>query len=202
VTAREHDSGEAGRVLGVELSIEDGELAARIRQILMGDPGVHLADAGSVQADLRLTDGAFDRDASMPVLVLGTGPGAMEALRAGARAVLSANARADALKAAIRAAAHGLTVLTEDMRDHLIARSGLDGPREAEDELVPVELTERELQVLALLAEGASNKSIARALAITPHTAKFHVASIVAKLGATGRTEAVAKAMRTGLLMI
>ena len=60
----------------------------------------------------------------------------------------------------------------------------------------------RELQVLRLLAEGASNKSIARRLGITPHTAKFHVASIVAKLGATGRTDAVAKAMRLGLVMI
>jgi DNA-binding CsgD family transcriptional regulator len=56
--------------------------------------------------------------------------------------------------------------------------------------------------VLRLLAEGASNKSIARRLGITPHTAKFHVASIVAKLGATGRTDAVAKAMRLGLVMI
>ena len=56
--------------------------------------------------------------------------------------------------------------------------------------------------MLRLLAEGASNKSIPRHLGITPHTAKFHVASIVAKLGATGRTDAVAKAMRSGLVMI
>jgi DNA-binding CsgD family transcriptional regulator len=66
----------------------------------------------------------------------------------------------------------------------------------------PIELTARELQVLRLLAEGESNKSIARRLGITPHTAKFHVASIVTKLGATGRTDAVAKAMRLGLVMI
>ena len=56
--------------------------------------------------------------------------------------------------------------------------------------------------MLQLLAQGASNKAIARRLEITPHTAKFHVASIVAKLGATGRTDAVAKAMRLGLVMI
>ena len=65
-----------------------------------------------------------------------------------------------------------------------------------------VDLTQRELQVLQLLAQGASNKAIARRLEITPHTAKFHVASIVAKLGATGRTDAVARAMRLGLVMI
>jgi DNA-binding CsgD family transcriptional regulator len=73
---------------------------------------------------------------------------------------------------------------------------------DAKDEPAPIELTAREQQVLRLLAEGASNKSIARRLGITPHTAKFHVASIVAKLGATGRTDAVAKAMRLGLVMI
>ncbi len=56
--------------------------------------------------------------------------------------------------------------------------------------------------MLQLLAQGASNKTIARRLEITPHTAKFHVASIVAKLAATGRTDAVAKAMRLGLVMI
>jgi DNA-binding NarL/FixJ family response regulator len=70
-----------------------------------------------------------------------------------------------------------------------------------EDEPPLTELTAREVQVLRLLTEGASNKSIARRLSITPHTAKFHVASIVAKLGASGRTDAVAKAMRLGLVM-
>ncbi|MBO0766547.1 MAG: response regulator transcription factor [Hyphomicrobiaceae bacterium] len=52
------------------------------------------------------------------------------------------------------------------------------------------------------MAEGASNKAIARRLGTTPHTAKFHVAAIAAKLGASGRTDAVAKAMRLGLVMI
>jgi DNA-binding NarL/FixJ family response regulator len=202
VSAKEHDSGGAGRALTVELCIDDGELAARIREMLMHDPGIHIIDAASVRADIRLTDGAVDPEASTPVLVLSVGSRAKEALEAGAAAVLSGDASGDALRAAIRAAAHGLTVVTQEIRDQLIPRSGLEGLGEAEDELAPVELTGREFQVLALLAEGASNKSIARALAITPHTAKFHVASIVAKLGATGRTEAVARAMRTGLLMI
>ena len=62
------------------------------------------------------------------------------------------------------------------------------------------DLTERE--VLALLAEGASNKGIARALGVSVHTAKFHVASLTEKLGATGRLEAVAIAIRSGLVML
>ena len=63
-----------------------------------------------------------------------------------------------------------------------------------------IELTPRELDVLALLAEGASNKAIARQLGISVHTAKFHVGSILDKLDATGRTDAVAHAARRGVI--
>jgi DNA-binding CsgD family transcriptional regulator len=62
------------------------------------------------------------------------------------------------------------------------------------------ELTPRELDVLALMAEGASNKVIARQLGISVHTAKFHVGSILDKLDATGRTDAVAHAARRGVI--
>ncbi len=62
------------------------------------------------------------------------------------------------------------------------------------------ELTPRELEVLALLAEGASNKAIARRLGISVHTAKFHVGSLLDKLDATGRTDAVAHAARLGVI--
>jgi len=61
-------------------------------------------------------------------------------------------------------------------------------------------LTPRELEVLALLAEGASNKEIARRLGISVHTAKFHVGSVLDKLDATGRTDAVAHAARLGVI--
>ncbi|MBV8696312.1 MAG: helix-turn-helix transcriptional regulator [Bradyrhizobium sp.] len=63
-----------------------------------------------------------------------------------------------------------------------------------------IELTPRELDVLALLAEGASNKDIARRLGISVHTAKFHVGSLLEKLDATGRTDAVAHAARRGVI--
>jgi DNA-binding CsgD family transcriptional regulator len=63
-----------------------------------------------------------------------------------------------------------------------------------------VQLTPRELEVLALLAEGASNKLIARRLGISTHTAKFHVASLIEKLDAVSRTDAVAHAARLGVI--
>jgi DNA-binding CsgD family transcriptional regulator len=62
------------------------------------------------------------------------------------------------------------------------------------------ELTQRELDVLALMAEGHSNKAIAKRLGISVHTVKFHVGSILDKLDATGRTDAVAHAARRGVI--
>jgi DNA-binding CsgD family transcriptional regulator len=63
-----------------------------------------------------------------------------------------------------------------------------------------IDLTPRERDVLALMAEGASNKSIAKQLGISVHTAKFHVGSLLDKLDATGRTDAVAHAARRGVI--
>ena len=80
--------------------------------------------------------------------------------------------------------------------DLAAAEHGVDG--------APVEgaavLTPREREVLALLAEGASNKTIARRLGISVHTAKFHVGSLLDKLDATGRTDAVTHAARRGVI--
>ena len=72
--------------------------------------------------------------------------------------------------------------------------------RQSNAELRGFELTPRELDVLALLAEGASNKTIAKQLGISVHTAKFHVSSLLDKLDATGRTDAVAHAARRGVI--
>jgi DNA-binding CsgD family transcriptional regulator len=63
-------------------------------------------------------------------------------------------------------------------------------------------LTPREREVLALLAEGLSNKAIADRLAISEHTAKFHVNAVLAKLGVQRRTEAVVRAARLGLVTL
>jgi len=74
----------------------------------------------------------------------------------------------------------------------------------ADDRALPVSralrVTPREREVLALLAEGASNKTIARRLGISVHTAKFHVGSLLDKLDATGRTDAVTHAARIGVI--
>lgn len=105
-------------------------------------------------------------------------------------------------------------VLADRLAAMLVRVPGLRlvGPTEAPDAVVvpstaisasadgDVPLTPRELEVLALLAEGASNKVIARRLGISVHTAKFHVASLLDKLDAVGRTDAVAHAARRGVI--
>ena len=72
--------------------------------------------------------------------------------------------------------------------------------RPAVVEPADIDLTPRERDVLLLMAEGASNKAIARRLGISVHTAKFHVGSLLDKLDATGRTDAVAHAARLGVI--
>lgn len=73
-------------------------------------------------------------------------------------------------------------------------------PTHAAPATAEADLTPREVEVLALLAEGASNKTIARQLGISVHTAKFHVGSLLDKLDAVGRTDAVAHAARLGVI--
>jgi DNA-binding CsgD family transcriptional regulator len=79
--------------------------------------------------------------------------------------------------------------------DGLIVAAPLSAARDAE-----ISLTPREAEVLALLAEGASNKLIALRLGISAHTAKYHVASLLEKLDAVSRADAVAHAARIGVL--
>jgi DNA-binding NarL/FixJ family response regulator len=189
----------------VELAIGDPDLAERVRDALAEGSGFAIvAPDDDRSAEVLITDSA-DRvaDAGCVVVLLPDAAQATVALRLGATAVLPSHAGVPVLRAAVRAAALGLTTLPAELRQDLV---GAPASHESEDGSeaadAPPGLTARELQVLQLLAEGASNKAIARRLGITPHTAKFHVAAIAAKLGASGRTDAVAKAMRLGLVMV
>ncbi len=118
--------------------------------------------------------------------------------RTSVRARLPSTATAAQVLAAITAAAQGLIVLTEQQANTLFAQ-----PPVAQTPATLVEeLTNRELQVLRDLAQGLANKEIAEHLEISEHTVKFHVASILGKLQAGSRTEAVMQGIRRGLIPI
>jgi DNA-binding NarL/FixJ family response regulator len=118
-------------------------------------------------------------------------------LRLGVRAQLPRDASAAEILAAVEAASAGFAAI--DPRD-LEALLGSASPAAAAAE--PALLTARELEVLRMLAEGAANKTIAWKLNISEHTVKFHVASILGKLNAASRTEAVTMGIRRGWILI
>ena len=91
----------------------------------------------------------------------------------------------------------GIELVGKDDEPDALVVASLAAAAEPEADIA---LTARELEVLALLAEGASNKLIARRLGISAHTAKYHVASLLEKLDAVSRTDAVAHAARIGVL--
>ena len=126
------------------------------------------------------------------------------ALDAGVRAVLPNDVSPDQLVAALEAARNGLVVLHPTQSLAPVNTNGF--PRsparsQALEELAEG-LTPRESEVLQMLASGLGNKEIATKLAISEHTVKFHVASILGKLGATSRTEAVSLGIRRGLILL
>jgi DNA-binding NarL/FixJ family response regulator len=123
----------------------------------------------------------------------------LRALQAGARALLPRTAQPAEIFAAIEVVVAGLTAFGQDELDLLLPH--LNGP-EQEPEPAVEALSAREVQVLALMAHGLANKNIADRLNISEHTVKFHVSSILSKLAASSRTEAVTKGLKGGLLVI
>lgn len=141
--------------------------------------------------DEALIDAALAAEQPLVVLLQDPSPRVAEALyRSGATALPRAITH-EALSAALHCAAAGLIALTPAQVARLpFGRTiALAEP-----------LTAREFEVLSLLGEGLSNRAIAKALAISAHTAKFHVAQILAKLQATSRAQAVAIALREGIV--
>jgi NarL family two-component system response regulator YdfI len=136
-----------------------------------------------------------------PVLLLlpDTSPDAVShVLRLGVRGVLPPSPEPRQLAAALEAVVRELVVLNSEVASPLHPAASRAAPA---DELTEP-LTPREKEVLRLLASGLGNKEIAAKLKISEHTAKFHVASILGKLGAASRAEAVSIGMRNGLILL
>jgi two-component system, NarL family, nitrate/nitrite response regulator NarL len=169
------------------------EAAALLRttgaDVVLWDTGVE------TPADLEtLHDLAAGNGPALVVLTAGESR-VPDLLGAGARGVLTRETDGARLLAALQAAALGLVVVDERL-------SAVALRRRAAAESQVESLTPREIEVLQLIGQGLSNRAIAERLAISEHTAKFHVNAILGKLGAQTRAEAVAQGVRSGLLLL
>ncbi len=186
----------------VAFSVADRSLAARLLAACEETDGtivIASAEDALDDADIVVADHRPDTTTPVIAVVADTAPPSWQC---DVRAVVPPDT--DAIGAVIRVVAAGLTVMPRggigcDAWPEAHTPPPLDHLAIGDDEPA---LTPREREVLALLTEGASNKDIARALGLSIHTAKFHVASITEKLGASGRLEAVAIAIRSGLVMV
>ena len=129
--------------------------------------------------------------------VSGDGTDVLEALLAGATGYLVKGTEPGALVAGIRAAAAGDALLSPGLATKLLGRVQAAAPVAARNGAL---LSERELEVLRLLAAGKANADIARELFLSPYTVRNHISSILAKLQIANRTEAAAYAIRSGLV--
>jgi DNA-binding NarL/FixJ family response regulator len=130
---------------------------------------------------------------AVPIVVLSDERLTSRLFRRGVHAILPHDAPVEQIVAALHAASAGLIAVP-------VEASALVIP--AASESAVESLTPREMETLEMLAEGLSNKQIAARLHISEHTAKFHVNSILGKLGAGTRTEAVMRGLRSGLLKV
>ncbi|MGO4711638.1 helix-turn-helix domain-containing protein [Bradyrhizobium sp. 2TAF24] len=172
-------------VVLIGLAIADRQLERRVRLLLRQLADIEIGDPD--EADVVLTDRSDDL--AGPFLVL------CDSAMAGVAANhVARDADAAVLQAAIRLTAHGYRITAPTGRRTLAPDHHDTAPGEL--------LTARERQVLERLAAGASNKMIARDLDISIATTKFHVGTLLAKLGARNRTDAVAIGIRRGLLLM
>ncbi|MFF4398141.1 response regulator [Streptomyces sp. NPDC001480] len=161
---------------------------------------IRMPEVGGIEATGRITA----EHPGIRVLVLTTfdlDEYVYEALRAGASGFLLKDASADQLAEAVRVVAAGDALLAPGITRRLIAEfSRLDGSRRAPLKPRVGGLTERETEVLALIAQGLSNAEIAERLVVAEQTVKTHVGRILVKLGLRDRTQAAVFAYESGLV--
>jgi NarL family two-component system response regulator YdfI len=190
--------GQSVKIVGSAAAIDNlgGELSDAQGDVLLVD--------SSGESPEAMIESLADSDlaAEIPIVVLSeaASPAASaQALQAGIRAVLPGEISTDQLAAALQAAASGLVVLHPA---EILAAFPAAAPASQPLAELPEPLTRREREVLQMLAAGLANKEIAARLNISDHTAKFHVAAILGKLGAATRTEAVTLGIRRSLVLL
>jgi DNA-binding NarL/FixJ family response regulator len=191
-----------GLLDGIELvgTAADGEEALALAR--EHDPDVVLMDLRMPRCDgisaIRRLSERGDRPRAIALTTFADDASVLGALRAGARGYLTKDAGADQIRAAVEAVARGEAALDPAVQHHVIAALSEPAPAESAPDL-PDGLTPREVEVLALIAEGLTNAEIADRLVVSGATVKTHVNHIFAKTGARDRAQAVVYAYGHGL---
>jgi DNA-binding NarL/FixJ family response regulator len=164
----------------------------------ISDADVILIAPGDLDPETLTNLTALSREEGVPLLWLGS-EGIPDHARQGRQAggVIAPDAGAETVVAALHAVHQGLHVVDPD-----VVQVDLAAGASSDAEAAPSMLSPREREVLGLVAAGLPNKAIARTLGISDHTVKFHVSSVLTKLGASSRTEAVTLATRQGILAL
>jgi len=194
-----------GLLSGIEVvgTVEDGEQA--LDAVARLGPDVVLMDLRMPRMDgIEATRRLRAESPAVAVLALTTyadDESVLGALRAGARGYLTKDAGADEIARAIAAVASGQMVLDPAAQVRVLESLGSQpsGAETRATRSLPDDLTQREAEVLSLIADGLSNAEIAARLVVSEATVKTHVNHIFAKTGARDRAQAVAYAYRTGL---
>src|SRR6476646_7754022 len=194
-------------LLAAGSSARRGYLAETVVRALNGraqvisDSRISAERFAASKCDLLLAD--LENPAEADALVDEPSPGwVRSALRASLNAILARDASREDILLAVQAAEAGLVLLHPTSASGLIQESALRDPGDNITEELAEELTARESEVLRLVSMGLGNKEVAARLAISEHTVKFHISSILGKLHAGSRTEAVSLGIRRGLIPI
>ena len=206
-----------GRVIRVLLAAASTVRRAGLEALVQKAPLLQLAGslhnalavaqyAAQLQPDVVLLDLESEtparESAAFPVVALIDEPSVdwtAHALSSGVKAILPRDSGMEEILAAIQAAHAGLVLLDAGVMQNLVSRipAASAQPASALDDLTP-----REIEVLRMLAEGLGNREMAARLGISDHTVKFHISSILDKLGAGTRTEAVTMGIRMGIILL
>jgi DNA-binding NarL/FixJ family response regulator len=185
----------------IEIAGEAGDGESALAAIAAARPDVVLLDLKMPRKDglgvLQVLQGRADSPAVLVLTTFDDVELLLDAIRAGARGYLLKDVTLPQLLAAIRTLAGGGTMFQPAITERVL-RGFASRPPPKRSFVPPSPLTERELEILRLLASGLSNREIARALTLADGTVKNHVSSLMSKMGARDRTHAVLKGLELG----
>jgi DNA-binding NarL/FixJ family response regulator len=164
---------------------------------------IRMPDLDGIEATRRLTEADLDGPAVLVLTTFGDDENVFESLKAGAAGFLLKDAEPETLLGAIRSVAAGEALVDPAVTRRLIDRwVNLEGSDQAPRDASTLGLTDREIEVLVLMARGLSNRDIAEKLYLSEATVKTHVSSVLAKVRVQSRVQAVILAYEYGVVRV